>query len=446
MINDIDERLYRRIAFRLLPILGLGYLIAYIDRVNVGFAKLQMSADIGLSAAAYGFGAGIFFLAYCVLEVPSNLMLERLGARAWLCRIMVTWGIVTIATGFVQSELQFYIARVALGAAEAGFFPGVMFYLARWFPKPRLARATAVIVMSGSLAGVIVGPFSGFIMGYLDSVAGFAGWQWLFFVAGTPAVILGLIMLLALPNNPAEARWLSAEDRATLLVALDTGGLNGEPAVRVAAGGRVLTAMRNPGVWTLGFCMAATYLAIYAVAFWLPTMIQLTGTSDLKAIGLVSSVPGLVAMIAVLVLGAVADRTRRYVLVATGSLIAAATGLVLSASVGTALVPTIIGLAIANGMAFAAVPAIWWLVHEHLGHGPAAAAGVALVNTVASFGSFLGPYLIGLGQEWTGSLRLPILAIACVAVGAAVVIVVGFGGRRADGSSRGEKAKTGVLQ
>jgi sugar phosphate permease len=424
---DIDDSLYRKVAFRLLPILGLGYLIAYMDRVNVGFAKLEMSADIGLSSAAYGLGAGIFFLAYCLLEVPSNLVLEKVGARVWICRIMVTWGIVTILTGFVQNTGQFYVARIALGAAEAGFFPGVMYLLGQWFPRPRLARATAVIVMCGSLAGVVVGPVSGWVMEQFDAVAGLAGWQWLFVVQGVPAVLLGLVVLATIPDRPAKARWLDDTERAALLGAVapeapttHTGGMVAK--ARVALGDR--------GVWALGFCMAATYLAVYAVAFWLPTIIEATGMSDLSSIGLVSAIPGIVAAVAVLVLGGIADRTGSHARIATLALLGAAVGLVVSVAMGTALAPTIIGLAIANGLAFAAVPAIWWLVHRHLGHGAGAAAGVALVNTIASFGSFLGPYVIGVGQDWTGSLRAPVILIAVVCVVAAAVVTTGFSARR----------------
>lgn len=443
MSNDIDGRLYRRIAFRLLPILGIGYLIAYVDRVNVGFAKLQMSADIGLSAAAYGLGAGIFFLAYCLLEIPSNLVLERVGARVWLCRIMVTWGMVTILTGFVQTPGQFYLARIALGAAEAGFFPGVMFFLATWFPKPRLGRATAVVVMAGSLAGVLVGPFSGFVMGHFDGLSGLAGWQWLFVVAGVPAVLLGFVMLFLLPNTPVDARWLSADDRHVLVTAIAAGT---SPASERTSG--VLTgageAMRNLGVWGLGFCMAATYLTIYAVAFWLPTIIQLTGTSDLGAIGWISAIPGVVATISVLVFGGFSDRTGSYSGVVIITLLAAAGGLVLTVALSTAFAPTVIGLSVANAMAFAAVPAIWWLVHDHLGRGAGAAAGVALVNTIASFGSFLGPYIIGLGQDWTGSFRAPMYVIASVAVAAAAVIGLGCTRRRREVAARSRLADEAV--
>jgi MFS family permease len=422
--TDIDDRLYRRIALRILPLLGFGYLIAYIDRVNVGFAKLQMSADIGLSSAAYGLGAGIFFLVYCLLEVPSNLVLERVGARVWICRIMVTWGIVTILTGFVQNPAQFYIARVALGAAEAGFFPGVMFLLSQWFPSLRLGRATAVIVMCGSVAGVIVGPVSGLIMKHFDTLWGLRGWQWLFIVQGIPALILGVIVFLLLPSSVASAKWLSPEDRRTLQRAISSDRDKLGAADAAAAGlHRARAAVGDRKVWALVFCMAATYLTIYAVAFWLPTIIANTGISDVSTIGLVSAIPGIAAIVATLALGSVADRTRTHRLVAISCLVGSSLGLAISIALGNVLTPTLIGLSLANGLAFAAVPMIWWMVHRHLGGRASAAAAVAVVNSVASLGSFLGPYVTGVGIELTGQMIAPTIGIACVGVAAAIVVI-----------------------
>jgi sugar phosphate permease len=418
--GDIPDRLYRRLAWRLLPVIGICYTIAFIDRANIGFAKLQMGADIGLSAAAYGLGAGIFFLAYCLLEVPSNLLLERLGARMWITRIIITWGLVTILTGFVQSEAQFYIARIALGAAEAGFYPGMVLYLASWFPRPRLTRALSFLVMAGPLASIAVGPLSGWIMSGLDSVAGFAGWQWLFFATGAPAILLGVLFYAVMVDSPRQARWLAEGDRDALetAIAAHRPASPSEPSA-----GKLRATFRNGRVWLLGFGLGAAYLGVYAVVFWMPTMLQTSGIESILTIGLVSAIPWIASAAVIVSVGYLSDRTNRHAAIASAGLVIAAVGLVISVVASQSLAPVLIGLTVAAS-GFAAVGlVVWGLAHDHLRGSIAVGASIALINTVGSVGSFLGPYVTGLGQEWTGSVQAPILLIAATTVLIAALLI-----------------------
>lgn len=407
--DDISPTLYRRLAWRLLPLVGLCYAIAVIDRVNVGFAKLQMSADIGLSAAAYGLGAGIFFLAYCLLEIPSNLVLERVGARVWITRIMVTWGAIVMLTAFVQTPAQFYLARVALGAAEAGFYPGMVLYLSTWFPRARLTRALALLVVGGPVASVVVGPLSGTIMGHLDAVAGLAGWQWLFLVQGAPAVLLGIAFYLTMSDRPSDAAWLSADEKDVLEGAIAAGAAPADHRVTRLGG-----AVKDGRVWLLGLCLAGSYLGIYAVIFWMPTMIQASGLSNLTTIGWLAAIPFICAAVVTIAVGSLSDRTRAPRRITVVGMVAAAGGLVVAVAFGSSLTPTLLGLSLAASMFTAVGPAIWAIANEHLRGSVATAAALALINSIASVGSFLGPYVTGLGQEWTGSVQAPLLAIAAV--------------------------------
>lgn len=417
--GDLPSALYKKLAWRILPLASICYAVAIIDRVNIGFAKLEMSADIGLSAAAYGLGAGIFFLAYVLFEVPSNMILERVGAKMWIARIMVTWGIVTIATGFVQTTEQFYGARILLGIAEAGFYPGMVYFLSLWFPRKRLAQAQALalalLVIAGPIGSVFVGPLSGWIMSGFAGVADLAGWQWLFIIQGIPAVLLGIVFYFAVSSTPKDAAWLSGSEKAAIVAGLGSG------APREKASKQFKKAVSNKRVWILGFVLASNYIGIYAVVFWVPTILENTGVTDVVAIGYLSSIPFAVAVVATIALGIYCNRTQAHRRILVAGMVIAAAGLVASVAISDQLAPTLIGISVACALFTATGPIIWTITNLQLKGMAAAAAGIALINTVGSVGSFLGPYVMGLGQEWTGNVIAPLLFIAGVSIVGALV-------------------------
>jgi MFS family permease len=343
------------------------------------------------------------------------MILERVGAKVWIARIMVTWGIVTIATGFVQNTEQFYVARIFLGIAEAGFYPGMVYFLSQWFPRKRLAQALALLVIAGPIGSMFVGPLSGWIMTSFAGLAGFAGWQWLFIVQGIPAALLGIIFYFSVSNSPKDAAWLTADEKATITASL------GAPGVREKAWKQLKKAVTSKRVWILGFVLAANYIGIYAVVFWIPTILKNTGVTDVLSIGYLSAIPFAVAVVATIVLGIYCDRTQTHRRVLVIGMIVAAAGLVASVTIGNQLAPTLIGISLASALFTATGPIIWAITNLQLKSMTAAAAGIALINTVGSMGSFLGPYIMGLGQEWTGNVIIPLLFIAGVAVVGALV-------------------------
>lgn len=414
--GEIPSSLFKKLAWRILPLAAICYAVAIIDRVNIGFAKLEMSADIGLSAAAYGLGAGIFFLAYIFFEVPSNMILERVGARIWISRIMVTWGIVTMATAFVQNAEQFYGARILLGIAEAGFYPGMVFFLSQWFPRKRLAQALSLLVVAGPIGSIFVGPLSGWTMSGFAGIAELAGWQWLFIIQGAPAVLLGIIFYLVVSNSPKDAGWLSTEEKASIATALGNAG-----DVREKASKQFKNAILNKFVWILGFVLATNYMGVYAVIFWIPTIVKNTGITDVVTIGYLSSIPPAVAVVATVALGIYCDRSQAHRKILVAGMVAAAAGLVASVTLGNQLAPTLIGISVASALFTATGPVIWAITNLQLKGMATAAAGIALINTVGSMGSFLGPYVMGLGQDWTGSVIAPLLFIAAISVMGALV-------------------------
>ena len=413
--GSLPLALYKKLAWRILPVASVCYAIAIIDRVNIGFAKLEMSADIGLSAAAYGLGAGIFFLAYIFFEIPSNMILERVGAKVWIARIMVTWGIVTVATGFVQNTEQFYIARIFLGIAEAGFYPGMIFFLSQWFPRKRLAQVLALLVIAGPIGSMFVGPLSGWIMTAFGGLANLAGWQWLFIVQGIPAAILGIVFYFAVSSSPQDARWLTDDEKATISSAV------GAAAPKEKATKQFKSAVTNKRVWILGFILASNYIGIYAVLFWIPTILKNTGVTNVLTVGYLSAIPSALAVVATIILGIYCDRTQKHRRILVGGMITASVGLILSVVTGNQLIATLIGISIASALFTATGPVIWAITNLQLKGMAAAAAGIALINTVGSMGSFLGPYVMGLGQEWTGNVVAPLLFVAGVAILGALV-------------------------
>jgi ACS family tartrate transporter-like MFS transporter len=414
-----DQALYRRMRWRLVPYLLLLYVIAWLDRVNIGFAALQMNADMGFSSAVYGFGAGIFFLGYALFEVPSNLILARVGARRWIARIMVTWGLISVLMMFVQGKWSFYVLRFALGVAEAGFLPGIIYYLSQWFPKAERARAVSWFMIGIPLSTVIGGPIAGALL-QLDGLHGLQGWQWLFLIEGLPAVLLGFVTWFLLPDTPRDVRWLSDAEKEQVIARLDAERRATES--RHAASGSLLLALTHPTVWLLCVVLFCCQTGSYGLNLWIPQIVKgLSAESDL-VVGFISAIPYIGATFAMLWLGASSDRTgERFLHVAIPSFIGAA-GFVASAFLLSPL-PGMIALTIA-AMGDLATRGPFWALPPRFLSGSALAAGIALINTVGSLGGFVGPTMVGYVREVTGGFTGGLLFLAGLLVVAALGTLV----------------------
>jgi MFS transporter, ACS family, tartrate transporter len=394
---------------RLIPFLFLLYIVAYLDRINVGFASLQMNRALGFSATTYGLGAGIFFISYVLLEVPSNIVLARVGARLWIARIMISWGLVSSAMMFVRSAESFYVLRFLLGAAEAGFFPGIIFYLTRWFPTRERARTIAAFMTATLVAGVVGGPISGALLS-LDGGAGLAGWQWLFLIEGVPAIVLGFVVLRVLTERPSDASWLTVEERAALVASLDA-----DPKDRDHDAATVGDALREPRTWLLAAVYFTIPVTLYGIGFWLPQILKTAsaGASNV-AVGLMSAIPYAIGAISMVIVGRHSDRTReRRWHVLLPALVGAA-GLI-ATPMESGPVWTIATLSIAMaGLASMFGP--FWALATSTMRGASAAASIALVNSVGNTGGFVGPYLLGAINDATHSFASGFAAIAVMLV------------------------------
>jgi MFS transporter, ACS family, tartrate transporter len=408
------DAVLRKVAWRLVPFLGLGYFFAFLDRVNVGFAALTMNADIGLSAAAYGFGAGIFFIGYVLFEVPSNVILARVGARIWIARIMISWGLLSAAMALVEGPTSFYVLRFLLGVAEAGFFPGIIYFLSCWFPSAYRARILGAFMVAIPLSGVLGAPLSTQLLG----LAGFglAGWQWMFILEGLPAALLGLAVLKYLRDRPADAEWLEPHERELLDAEL---AREGPAAAHVPGVGRVLA---NPVVWLFGLAYFGIIVGFYGYNFWLPQMVKSLGALSNVEVGLLLMIPSALAGIVMVAWGLHSDRSGERRWHAALPALLAAVALAASATLQGLPVAAIVALMVAGIGAFSALPVFWTLPAARL-TGPAAAAGIALVNSIGNVGGFVGPSLIGQVKEATGSFA-PALWVLAAAMAVAAIIVL----------------------
>jgi len=394
-----------KVTRRLVPFLMLLYIIAWFDRINVGFAALQMNRDLGFSASVFGFGAGVFFIGYALFEVPSNLLLARVGARRWIARIMVSWGLVSVAMMFVRGPLSFYALRFVLGVAEAGFLPGVIYYLAQWFPRAQRARAISWFMIGIPLSTVLGAPLAGLLL-QLNGWYGLSGWQWLYLVEGLPAVLLGFVVWYRLPDTPRQARWLSHPEQTALMTAIAAEN-DGVAARHVLSVRQVLL---HPTVWLLGFVLFACQCGSYGLTLWIPQIVKgLSGQSDLM-VGLLSALPYIAAAIGMVVLGVSSDRSgERFWHVALPSLLGAA-GFAVSAFLHTPL-PGLLALTVAAVGDLGSRGPFWALPPRFL-TGSALAAGIALINTMGAVGGFVGPYAVGLVKDFTGSFTGGLLLLS----------------------------------
>lgn len=399
-----EAALYAHITRRLIPLLFLCYVAAYLDRVNVGFAKLQMLGDLRFSEAVYGLGAGIFFVGYFLFEIPSNVILHRLGARRWIARVMVTWALVSAAMALVRSPTSFYVLRFVLGVAEAGLFPGVILYLTYWYPAARRGRIVALFMIGIPVAGVVGGPLSGWILEAMQGARGLAGWQWLFLIEAAPSIVLGVIVFFALDDGIAAARWLTPDERALLAdrVAVDQ---------RQAASHRLREGLTSPRIWLLAAVYFFLIAGLYGVGFWLPTLVRRSGVESALAIGTLTLVPHAAAIVAMLVVSRRSDATRerRWHLAVPGLL--GALGWVATARFGGDTALALAGMSVANAGVMVTISQFWSLPTAMLA-GAAAATGIALVNSIGNLAGFVAPSLIGWIVDRTQSTDLGVYALA----------------------------------
>lgn len=398
------QALYRKVTLRLITLFCLCYFAAYLDRVNIGLAKLQMLDALKFGDAVYGLGAGLFFVGYVLFEVPSNLILQRVGAKFWIARIMITWGVLSGATMWVHTPMQFYVVRFLLGVAEAGFLPGVLLYLTQWYPDARRARIVALFMVGLPMSSMIGSPISGWIMRFFDGVHGLGGWQWLFLLEALPSVLLGFAVLRWLPNTIESAKWLSDEEKRILRVQLsDEEAGHKSHALR--------DAFANWRVWSLGVIDLCVLLGLYAVSFWLPTILRDTGVTDSYHIGWLMVIPNAVAVLATLLCGSSSDRARerRWHIVVPFAVAAGA--LVVAGATTPNTVMTVLLFSLVNAGAAAAMPVVWALPSTFL-RGTAAAGGIAFACSIANVGGFGSTYLIGYLRETFRSQSAGLYAFA----------------------------------
>jgi MFS family permease len=413
----IEEALYRKVAWRLIPLLLACYVVAYLDRVNVGFAKLQMIDQLGFSDTIYGLGAGMFFIGYFLFEVPSNIILHKMGARVWIGRIMISWGLISAAMMFVTTPTMFYVMRFLLGVAEAGFFPGIILYLTYWYPADRRARITAMFMTGIAIAGVIDGPVSGIIMKYTNGIYGWQGWQWMFLLEGLPSVALGLVVIMMLDDRISEARWLTEEERALLAhnIAKDEAHKEDESFLRIISSGKV---------WLCAAIYFSYVMGVYGVSFFLPTIIKSMGHTDVVEIGLISSIPYSVSVVVMLLVARSADRTgeRRWHVAIPGML--GAVGLALSVILAKDGSLAIAALTLGLSGIMTTLPLFWSLPTAFLA-GTGAAAGIALINSLGNLAGFVSPYAVGWLKDATGSTDAGVyLLAAAMVVGVLLTLAV----------------------
>lgn len=405
---------FRIVILKLMPLLFMCYVVAYLDRVNVGFAKLRMLDDLGFSDAVYGLGAGIFFIGYFFAEVPSNLILHRVGARRWIARIMITWGVISASTALVSTPLQFYILRFLLGIAEAGFFPGVVLFLTYWFPAHRRGKMVALLMAGNPVSGIVGGPVSGLIMSGMEGTKGLSGWQWLFVIEAAPAVLLGLVVFFTLKDNVQSATWLNSQQKAHILAEL------AEDA-RHKTHTDLGQSFRSARVWLLCATLFLIVMGTSTIGFWQPSIIKASGVTDPLSIGLLSSIPYIAALFGMAVMGRSADRMRERRWHTIVPVLISCPGFLLCAFYGGNTLISMIGLTLATMGIITSLPMFWALPTSFLG-GVGAAAGIALINSTGNLASFVGPTILGWLKNETGTMTSGLaLVTACLLLACALI-------------------------
>ncbi|MFB9950513.1 MFS transporter [Rhizobium puerariae] len=414
-----EKAIFAKVAWRILPLLFIVQLLGIVDRFNVGFAQLQMSADLGLSHAAYGLGAGLFFLGYFVFEVPSNMILAKVGARTWFTRILVTWGAATIAMAYVTNEGWFYFLRFLVGAAEAGFAPGVQLYFSKWFPNAYRGRANGLFLMSIPFGGLIGGPLSGFILEHMTGLGGHNGWQWIFLLEGAITVAFAPIVFLFLPSEPKHAKWLDAEERAVIDRSIIENGQ-----------GARAHSLRDLTQGHKVVLLSATYFLLllgnYGISFWMPQIIKNSGISSASTIGWLAAIPALCTLVCMPLISRASDIGGRKWFIVGGALLASS-GLIVTSSYPTNTVLALVGLAMTSVGVLGVVPTFWaYVARSYVG--AAATVGFALINSIGNLAGFVAPYYMGVVADTTGSPAGGGYAIAIAGLCAALLAVLFFEG------------------
>lgn len=421
-----EARVVRKVAWRIMPLIMICYLFAFFDRINISFAKFQLQGDLGLSDTAYGLGASLFVVGYVLFEVPSNLFLYKVGARRWIARIMISWGLATTAMIFVSSEWQFYGLRFLIGAMEAGFAPGVLYYLTLWFPSTFRGRITSLLFLASAFAGLVGAPVSGLILGQMEGVFGIRGWHWLFMLGGMPCVVLGLVVLNQLKDRIEDAGWLSAGDKALLRERIAAGNpRQGGDGGHGHAGSALLAAIRTPGFLTLGLVYFLIQVASYGLNFWAPHLIRSAGTQNPAVIGLLTAVPYVCGAISMIVVGRLSDASGERRKFVAGLLVLAALGFVSAGVFDKQTGLLIVALGVMGAGVVAAIPAFWALPPK-LVSGAGAAGGIALINTLGQLGGIVSPVMVGRVRDMTGSTTPALYVIGAMTLLCALIVMFGL--------------------
>ncbi|KMO44591.1 membrane protein [Methylobacterium tarhaniae] len=423
MDASLETATMRRVSWRLVPFICLLYFIAFIDRVNIGFAALTMNKDLGFSPAVFGFGAGVFFFGYFLFEVPSNIILDKVGARLWIARVMITWGLVSGAFAFVEGETSFYALRFLLGAAEAGFFPGIILYLSYWFPARYRAGVVSLFMAAAPISVVLGSPLSSALLG-MEGILGLHGWQWMFLIEAAPAVILGVVVLFYMTDRPEKAQWLREDQRAWLVAEM-----NAERSARqTAARHGILAGLADLRVLALALVYFGTSAGLYTLGIWAPQIIKGFGLSTM-AVGFLNGVPPTLAVVAMILWARHSDRTGERTWHVVIACLVASLGLLLAGGAASA-VAVVAALSLVNVGISAAKPPLWAMPTMFLS-GPAAAVGIATINSIGNLGGFVGPWAIGWIKDRTGSFAGGLIFVAgLLALSAVVTLIVARAGRR----------------
>jgi MFS transporter, ACS family, tartrate transporter len=419
METDLEKRTLRRISWRIVPFIMLLYFVAYIDRVNIGFAALTMKSDLGFTASMLGFGAGIFFWGYFLFEVPSNIILHKIGARVWIARVMVTWGIISGSMAFVSGPTSFYVIRFLLGAAEAGFFPGIILYLSYWFPARHRAGVTALFMAAAPLSTALGSPISAALL-HMQGVMGLAGWQWMFLLEAAPALVLGVVVFFHMSDRPEQAKWLKDDERAWLVATMreEASSMQGE------VGRGVLSGLANLRVLALALIYFGTSAGLYTLGIWAPQIIRQLGVSSM-AVGFLNAIPPIVSVIAMVMWSRHSDRTGERTWHVVLACLTAAIGLVVAAGANS-IVGLIAALTLVNIGISCAKPPLWSMPTLFLS-GAAAATGIATINSIGNLGGFAGPAMIGWVKDRTGGFAGGLYFVAGLLVlSAALTLVLAY--------------------
>ena len=416
---DHVEAVYTKVGWRLMPLLIICYMIAYLDRVNIGYAQLQMKQTLPFGDAAYGLGAGIFFVGYFLFEVPSNLMLEKIGARKTLLRIMFCWGVVATGMMFVATPTQFYVLRFLLCAFDAGFFPGIILYLTYWYPPVRRGQMIAIFMSATTLVSIIAGPLSGATMKYLDGVNGWHGWQWLFLIQGLPASVLGIVAFCYLQDKPEDAKWLNAAEKKVLRDHLD----HDQGLIKAGHETSFWQLLRDPKVYVLALAYALSLGAIYTMVFWIPTLVQSWGVKDLLLIGIYAGIPNIFGVIGMVLIGRSSDRHQERRWHYVGASLIAAVGLGITTLTTGSVFWSVAALSFATIGIASVTPLFFTITSEYLPKA-AAAGGIALISSLGNLGPSVSPVVTGAINTRTGSPVYSMYLVMAMFVLAALIVLV----------------------